>query len=596
MTASAHPYAPIRKLPDLLVNKIAAGEVIERPASVVKELLENAIDAGASRIQLDIQEGGSKLIRITDNGRGIAADQLALAVTPHATSKVQQEDDLYDISTLGFRGEALASVGAVSHLRLISRPADSPAGARIDVAGERIESQDQVGCAPGTAVEVRDLFFNVPARRKFLKATATEVGHITEQLARVALAHLGIEFVMAHNGRITKRLTATEDLRSRIGDFFGSELAANLIPLSCHSKALHISGLIAPPAESRNSSKWQYLFLNRRFIRDRNVQHAVRESYRGLMEPARHPVVFLFLDIDPTRVDVNVHPTKTEVRWQEGPVVHSQVLAALRESLRGADLTPALHTRRVETTGPSVGTSPPRPDVETFFNRDLSHGGRSVAPPQSGGPMLTRAVPKAAPLANPTQAEGRPIPAAQLHRSYIVTETDDGIMIIDQHALHERIIFDRLTRRIADHPLESQALLIPETVEATAQQIAAIETHTAILERMGLRIGRYGESTLAIHAAPAIVKPDDLSTLVLDLADLLISRATDPTTEELIHASLDMMSCKAAVKAGDPLTHLEIQDLVRKRHLVDKGTNCPHGRPTALRFSLADLARQFKRT
>ncbi len=590
----------INKLPDLLINKIAAGEVIERPASVVKELVENAIDAGATRIKVQVEEGGRKLIRIVDNGVGISAEDLPLAIAPHATSKIRHEDDLFHIGTLGFRGEALASIGAVAHLRLLSRPADSTAGAVIQVAGERIERHDNASCAVGTTIEVRDLFFNVPARRKFLRAAQTEMGHITEQVARVSLAHPDIHFELLSGERVLRRAPVTEDPRRRITDFYGGDLDDDLLPVSGAHGGLGLSGFIGRPQGSRNSTKWQYVFLNRRFIRDRQINHAVRESYRGLMEATRHPVVFLFLDIDPRLVDVNVHPTKTEVRWQDGRAVHSLVSTALRETLAQQDLTHGLSSRTAERVLPRAG-------ADSFFNS----GGRDRRPfrdPVIVPTAADRARSASQPIMHaratrPAVAPADPVidapittpPVIQLHRTYLVTETDDGMIVYDQHALHERILYEKFRERLTQDDLESQQLLIPQTIDLADPQVAALDEHRDLLRRIGIEFTLYGASTIAVQAVPTLLKPDETPRLIRDLADLLSDQDGEPRTETLIHRTLDMMACKAAVKAGDILTEDERRNLIDQRHLADRHTHCPHGRPTALRFSLSDLERQFKR-
>jgi DNA mismatch repair protein MutL len=330
----------IRVLPDLLVRKIAAGEVIERPASVVKELLENALDAGATRIAVAVEDGGRALVRVTDNGDGMAADELRLAVAPHATSKLIDEDDLYHVGTMGFRGEALASISAVSRVRIVSRRRGEVEGHEIRVAAEQVESSHAAGCPEGTAVEVRDLFFNVPARRKFLRSASTEVAQVHEQLVRVALARPDISFELSHNDRVTHRYPTAGSRLDRIARCFSPELSGALLSIARDERGIAIEAYAAPPSQSRATAQWQYTFVNGRFIRDRNIQHAMREAYRGLMEPSRHGVVFVFLSLDPREVDVNVHPTKIEVRWADSRLVHSIVLSALREAFQRADLTP----------------------------------------------------------------------------------------------------------------------------------------------------------------------------------------------------------------------------------------------------------------
>ena len=628
----------IRILPDLLVNKIAAGEVIERPASVVKELLENAIDAGAGHLEVAVEDGGKRLIRVTDDGGGMSADQLRLAVTPHATSKITTEDDLYRIGTLGFRGEALASIGAVSHLRIVSRSGDSDEGGEIRVAGERIESCSATGCPPGTTVEVRDLFFNVPARRKFLRTTSTEAGHVNEQFARIALACPDVGFELLSGKRVTQRLAPGQSRLDRITALFGPETSSDLITVRRDERGLDIEGYVAPPAKSRANASGQYLFVNGRHFRDRILNYAIREAYRGLMEPHRYPIVFLFLTLDPQAVDVNVHPTKIEVRWQDSNLIRSQVLSALRETLMRADLTPALRVDRAASPvdearqeqirrqmaeqlkgavaaaqhggpyatthaagpvhyerppaaelGPGVGVSE-RAGAEalwqSFSRRAPVDAPATTGPPPEAGPYPADAVP--APAARR--------PAIQLHNTYLVTESEDGIIIIDQHALHERVIYDQLRRRLADGALESQRLLLPETVEATAHQVALLQEHQDLLQRLGIEVTPFGNNAVAVHAFPGLLGDADVRAFMRDLMDKLNEQGEAAHPEELIHELLDMMSCKAAVKAGDPLTPEEIDALIASKHLADKPSNCPHGRPTTLSMNLRELERQFKRT
>ncbi len=640
----------IRVLPDVLVSKIAAGEVVERPASVVKELLENAIDAGADRIELTIEDGGKRLIRVSDNGCGMPADDLRLAVMPHATSKLATEDDLYRIGTLGFRGEALASIGSVSHLRIISRPHDSDEGAEIRVAAERVESCGAAGAPPGTTVEVRDLFFNVPARRKFLRATSTEVGHVGEQFARIALAHAGVGFEMTNGQRVVQRLSAGQARLERIGALFGQELADELIHVQRDERGLGIDGYVAPPARSKATAAGQYVFVNGRYIRDRVLNYAIREAYRGLLEHTRYPIVFVFLTIDPAAVDVNVHPTKIEVRWQDANLVRSQVLSALRETFLRTDLTPALRTGGQDATFdeadraeirhsiaeqlksmtparvvPPVSASAPgdrRHDSYPARTGSVPSGGQTATTGASAADLWRSlygpagAEPPPASLPSPPEgpltasawsaagrhgaevppSDTRRRPTIQLHNTYLVTETDDGLLIIDQHALHERILYEQLRQRLTAGPLESQRLLLPETLEATPRQLAVLEEHADLLHQLGIEVTRFGTNAVAVQAFPSLLADLDVRGFVRDLIDKLAEPGDQPHPEVLIHELLDMMACKAAVKAGDPLSPEEIDSLIANKHLVEKHSNCPHGRPTTLQMNLRDLEKQFKRT
>lgn len=635
----------IHVLPDLLIKKIAAGEIVERPASVVKELVENAIDAGATRISVAIEDGGKQLIRVTDDGYGMSPAELTLSVAPHATSKIAAEDDLFAISTLGFRGEALASISSVSRLRIVSRPADSIEGAEVRMEGDHLEACQAAGCPPGTTIEVRDLFFNVPARRKFLKARSTEVGHINEQLSRLSLAKPNIGFELTNNGRTTLNVPAAATMLERIAKCYSAELASDLLCISRDERNLRIDAYAAPPARSRATAQWQYLFVNGRYVRDRFVQHAIKEAYRGLMEPNRHAVIFLFLTIDPRNVDVNVHPTKIEVRWADSNLIHSQVLSALREAFQQADLSPVLRTNRaaqpidpakqdeirremaemlkatppiqsgvhadvgagVAGTASSTGlgrTSTAPLDVgegEQIWQR--LYGNRSIVPGSGGGEpsdALSRGVtddPRMSEAASPPLSEHVIKPrAVQMHNLYLVVETEDGIVIVDQHALHERVIYEQLRARMTVGALEAQRLLLPESLTVTARQAALLEANGPLLERLGIEVSPFGADSVAIHTFPALLKDTDVAPFMRDLLDRLAQQSGETSSDEVVNDVLSMMACKAAVKAGDSLTPDEIDALVSQRHLTDKSTSCPHGRPTMLRFTKADLNRQFKRT
>ena len=655
----------IAVLPDLLVNKIAAGEVIERPASVVKELVENSLDAGATRIEIAIEEGGRKLIRVTDDGCGMGPEDLALCIQPHATSKLRSEDDLFGIRTMGFRGEALPSIGSVSQLRIVSRPQDQDAAHQITVVGDRVEPLTAAAAPPGTTIEVRELFFNVPARQKFLRSASTEIGHITEQLARIALVQPGVEFRLTHNGRLVHHLRPTTAMRARIADFYGAELASSLLEVSREERGLKLYALVSSPADSRSSAKWQYLFLNGRFIRDRFVAAAIREAYRGLMEAHRYPVIFMSLEVDPATVDVNVHPTKIEVRWQDSNLLYSQVLSALRERFLNTDLTPALQTdapagrstllpqvefendaagSRFDSNVPARPARPPymdgpndeaaearrreiRASIAEYFKRVQPgippkpvyappeppadtpapapaapvFGAADAATPASFPRVVSASDATAPPSDGERLAGGLTAPGGtlgnviQVHRTYLVAETEDGLLIIDQHALHERILFEQLAERITQGPLESQRMLIPDLIDVAADHIAIIEEYADALNRLGFELTPYGSATIAVHAAPTILREGRVREFLTDLLDRLSVRHAPASTEMLMNDLLSMMACKAAVKAGDPLTPEEIQALMEQRHTVDRSSNCPHGRPTSLRLTLRDLERQFKR-
>ncbi len=640
----------IRVLPELLVNKIAAGEVVERPASVVKELVENALDAGATRVAVTIEDGGKQLIRVTDDGAGMTAEDLRLAITPHATSKLACEEDLHAIVSLGFRGEALASIGAVSNMRMVSRKRGTVEGHQITVSGEKVQTSSAAGCPEGTTLEVRDLFFNVPARRKFLRTRATETGHVNERFARLALGFPEIGFELTNHGRAVHNLAAGQTIRDRIRSLYGAELADELIHIEREERGLVIEAYTAPPIQSRSTTSWQHIFVNGRYIRDRFVQHAVREAYRGLMEHNRQPVYFLFLTIDPEAVDVNVHPTKIEVRWRDSNLIHSQVLSAFRETFLQTDLTPALQTDGSRTgrgaSLPSRGLGPARPPTvedQDTARRQFADSLRSAEPvvgdsapaafrpaepprglavPQHSGlrtqhagpntqdgaelwrsvytdtPETSHGVEPAQHLAHDS-GKAPPPRAIQLHNTYLVVESDEGMLIIDQHALHERILYNQFCARITSGPLESQRLLLPETLTVTPQQLALLQENEELLGRLGIEVTPFGHDAVAVQSFPALLKDTDVGPFMRDLLDKLEDQgehAKSGDAETVIHELLDMMACKAAVKAGDALTAGEIEALVAQKHLVEKSSNCPHGRPTTLKLTVKDLERQFKRT
>jgi DNA mismatch repair protein MutL len=648
-----------------LVNRIAAGECVERPASVVKELVENALDAGAARIDVDILDGGRQLVRVTDDGVGMDADDLWLCVQPHATSKIHNDDDLFNIHTMGFRGEALASIGSIARVQVTSRPRDSDVAHTIRVEGGQVGEPAPCAGPPGTTVEVRDLFYCVPARRKFLRTNQTEMGHITEQFARLALAHPGVVFSLKHQKRVVHTLAATADRRQRIADFYGPELAEVLLPIRRTGDGVLVEGWVAPPKESRGSGKWEYVFVNGRYVRDKFVSHAVKEAYRSLIDPSRYPVAFLFVTIDPSQVDANVHPTKIEIRWRDSNYIHAQVLAALREKFLATNLDHTLQTqaaedeayrarvrqamvdfftrggaaqssalparheamaerdvgtrgRRDEDIGSDVRTDASRRATEPRGREDdlpaglqphcqrdegMANLGSEISEPARHPGFSESAI--RAPQAPTTGAFAPPslgpVPPAvapraiQLHNAFIVAETEQGLMIIDQHALHERILYEQLRARIAEQPLQSQRLLLPEAVRVPADRVEALETHAELLQRLGIELTPSGPHSVTLHAFPAFLERVNRERFVKDLLDLLNERGSRPTAETLIHDALDMMACKAAVKAGDPLTSNEIAALLARRELAERSSHCPHGRPTTLHLTLRDLERQFKR-
>ncbi len=629
----------IRQLSQSLINKIAAGEVIERPASVVKELMENAVDAGASRIDVTVGGGGAELIRVVDNGHGIPADELPLALASHATSKLSDADDLFRVATLGFRGEALASIAEISRLSIRSRTADSAGGTEIEVVGGKASEAAPCGCPQGTSLEIRNLFFNTPVRRKFLRTTQTEFGHVSEAFTRIALARSDVHFTLRHNDRQVFDLPATDDWLERIAKFFGRDLAEHLIRVESNDEQSRVAGYVADPSHSRSNNRMQYLFLNGRHIRDRALQHALGEAYRGLLMTGRFPIVFLRFDMPADAVDVNVHPTKLEVRFQDSGRLYSQLLSTLRGKFLTTDLTP-----RIESTADEDPTGGHDEAGATRHRQELVDWAKGKVaswdqPSEAGSPEATRAAmavgrrpsdreplqtrrldhgwtpsgaqrdvttPEQQPAASdgeyatPSEAsmpdDARPSAGAlQIHNRYLVTETDEGVTIIDQHALHERILYEHLRKRVLSGAIETQNLLVPEPVDLSAPEMAAALEHRELLAQLVMKIESFGGDTILVAGYPSMLANMNPVEVLRELLERLLSGGKAPERRDLLDELLHTIACKAAIKAGDRLAPEEITTLLEQRHLVDDPHHCPHGRPTALVFTREELDKQFKR-
>ncbi len=576
---------PIRLLPPVVVNQIAAGEVVERPASVVKELLDNAIDSGASRIEVLVEGGGVDRIEVIDDGCGIPLEELSLAIASHATSKVCSLGDLEHIATMGFRGEALASIGSVSRLRLCSRPAGIDAGGEIVVDHGESAGAGPAACPPGTRVQISGLFGRVPARRKFLKSSQAETTRIRRVVRDLAAANPDVHFTLSSGSRVLLDLPkATPD--ARVTAIVGSDVASRMIPISADVEGVSIRGLVGRPDVARPTAQHQIVCLNGRPIVDRSLRHAVKEAFRGLIEPGRHPTVALFLSIPPDRVDVNVHPAKTEVRLRDDRLVFSTLRRCIEAALREADIVPAFtlaespvaHTR----AEPALFGSSDRAGAAGFtpsIAREAVASARQSAP------------------ASPVSVVEAARPVIQVHRMFLVTEDAEGVLIIDQHALHERVMFQRLFERIADANLPSQRLLVPEMIDASADAIEAMEAIGSMLDRLGFDMAASGPGTVAVHAVPSLLAERRVS-IPNFIADLLHRAAElrDAADEETaLRDVLDMMACKAAVKAGDALTERELVDLLSMREQVERSSNCPHGRPTTVRLTIEELEKRFGR-
>jgi DNA mismatch repair protein MutL len=622
----------IHQLPSSVVTKIAAGEVIERPASVVKELLENSVDAGSTRIDVEVEQGGVELLRIADDGCGIVADDLPLAFASHATSKLHSADDLFRIGTLGFRGEALASIGGVAQVTLQSRPAQQPEGAELTCHGGDLSAIRPWNGAQGTRIEVRHLFYNTPVRRKFLRTTPTELGHVSEQFTRIALSHPTLQMTLRHNTKQVYDVPRSAGLVDRIGLFFGRELRDQLYELKTAAGPAKLTGFIGDPACERGNAKMQYFFLNGRCIRDRTLTHALQEAFRGLLMVGRYAVAFLFLELPPDAVDVNVHPTKSEVRFRDSQAVYHLVFTSIRERLQRQNLMPKLQLGSAvvsgqgpvagnQTAGGGLFTAPPpnwslqAPPIQTA--RLPFPPAPPVGSPPEAMPVLpdetndeANGIPADAPPPVPTTghwppATGHSLPATahlpsskflQVHDAYLVMETPEGMLVIDQHALHERILFEQLKRRIREGQLEKQRLLIPEPIDLSADHAARVLEQREALAGLGLEVEDFGGGTVLLTSYPAILGRKSPVEILQAVVDHLVGKDKAPNREQMLNDLLAVMACRAAVKAGDRLTAEEIAALIAMRELAEDSHHCPHGRPTTLLVSRQELDRQFRRT
>jgi len=587
--------ARIHQLPASVVNRIAAGEVVERPASVVKELLENALDAVPARVDVSLEQGGIALVRVVDDGGGIEPEDLPLAVTAHATSKLRVAEDLERIETLGFRGEALASIGEVARLAIHSRTPRG--GGSLTVDGGRVGEVVPYGGAVGTTVEVHQLFGNVPARRAFLRAAQTEWAHASEAFVRTALANPAVAMSLTHNGRRVHDLPAVESWRERIAGLFGRGLADRLIEVEAADGETAVRGLVGRPEDDVASNRLQYLFVAGRPFRDRSILHAVQEGYRGLLLSGRQPMVFLSFDMPADMVDVNVHPAKMEVRFREPSRLYRLVLSALRSAFLQGDvvarLQPPPGVDFLSGTAAGGRPAPPAPPVTPWFGQPRREAVAETAQP---APLWERDEPApGGPPAAAAAPAGREF-AVQMHNRYIVVESGDGIEVIDQHALHERVLYERLRSCVAGGSLEVQPLLIPERVDLTAAELELVTEHADALARAGMRVEPFGGTTVIVTSKPVLAGGTPAAEIVREVLDRLAAGAAGRDAGLLVDEVLHGLACRAAIKAGDPLSETEVDALVRDRRVVRDAHHCPHGRPTSLVFSRQELDRQFRRT
>lgn len=629
----------IAVLSEVVRNQIAAGEVIERPASVVRELLDNAIDAGASRIQVDLEEGGARMVRVTDDGLGMIPEDLGLAFEAHATSKLRTPEDLDHIASLGFRGEALASMASVARCSIRSRPRGADAGAEITEEGGRRGKITPAGMPEGTIVEVRDLFFNTPARRRFLKREQTELSRCTEVVQRVALAHPadetgqgGIGFVVMHGGRRVFDVEPGMDLLARIRRVFGDELASELEPVEASMGSTRITGYVAPPRFGRRDARRQMWFLNGRPMKDKVLTRVLKDAYRGVLIDGLQPVGFLQLWMDPDSVDVNVHPAKSEVRLRDERSLFGFLVKALKEAVMRTNMaTPGesmidrlrrregrpMQRETLPDPGPrSAGAASawiPRPEGSSGAGGGAVGEGYIVreVPPREGVPSAAFGA-----SGSPTEGsgsggalggDGAPAdqwatvddlrgPYIQVDRTYILRAVPDGFEIIDQHALHERLTFEELRREVKAGKVEVQRLLTPELVDLTQADVQLVTVHQDALRRIGLELEPFGDKTVAVHGLPARIRRPDPEAIVRDVVDVIARTGKAPDAEDVQEEVLHRTSCRSSIMAGDTLDESSIRALLERARDAGMDQTCPHARPTRVKFTLADLEKAFHRT
>ncbi|MDR3298535.1 MAG: DNA mismatch repair endonuclease MutL [Candidatus Accumulibacter sp.] len=597
----------IQRLPDLLISQIAAGEVVERPASVLKELLENALDAGSAAIQIQLEEGGVKLIRVSDDGCGIAREQLELALTRHATSKIASLGDLERVSTLGFRGEALASVASVARLALTSRQAGASHAWRL--LAEIDATPEPAALPAGTVVEMRDLYYNTPARRKFLKSEATEFAHCAEAVKRIALANPAVAFALAHNGRVSLRFASGGGAAARVGAILGEDFLAESRAVDTGIGPLRLFGHCAAPAHSRPRGDTQYCYVNGRFVRDKLLAHALREAYRDILHGSRYPAYCLFLEVEPALVDVNVHPAKTEVRFRDGRAVHQFVFHAVQKALSNPlAVAPLSRESRPVSIQP---ISAAIPDAKSAS--PVSDPSRSWTPPHQQSPRVTPSstaayytfnraafAASAPPSSTASTASNDAAPPlgyalAQLHGIYVLAQNAQGLVLVDMHAAHERILYEKLKNAFDEQRVATQALLIPAVFAVDALDVAVAEEHADALRELGFDIAPLGPAQLTVRGVPALLQAADPASLARDLLAELREHGVSQWLTARRNELLATMACHGAVRARRQLSIPEMDALLRQMEETERADQCNHGRPTWARLSLRELDALFLR-
>ena len=600
----------IVKLPDDLANQIAAGEVVERPASVVKELVENALDADARRITVTIEYGGKRLLRVEDDGIGMSPDDARMCLERHATSKIRSADDLGAISTLGFRGEALPSIASVSRFTLRTRERGADGGTEIRVVAGQIERNVAVGGPEGTSITVEDLFFNLPARRKFLKSDGAETAHVSKLMTQLALCHPRVGFTLVNGGKRVLECPPAATLADRMYQIYGER--PDLVPVERTMHGVHLTGMVAALAETGPTRGPQHVFVNARIVRDKTIAHAVIDAYQSASIKERSPEIHLFLDVPLDRIDVNVHPTKAEVRFADQSLVHEIVRRGVADAL-GMARMPALPGAPdgAQASGgvPSGSGLPPwavasapadwpeASDAGGGAVRDWTAVWPTSGPSGASSGAGTAYVPASAGLGtwSPVSGERLMLPLGQFRNTYIIAVDDEGIVIIDQHVAHERVLFERILERLTAAPLESQGLLVPMVVDLPGAGHATLLARAADLTRFGFEIEDFGGTSVRVSAVPAILRPDDIDRTLRALADDLEHLDRGLVAEQALKQIAATMACHTAVRAHDPLTPEKMRHILEELRATAYSTVCPHGRPVMFRLSRRDLEKRFER-
>jgi DNA mismatch repair protein MutL len=567
----------IKLLPPEIVSKIAAGEVVERPSSVVKELVENALDAGSMEVKIEVQAGGRKLIRVTDDGEGMTPEDALLALQRHSTSKIESERDLFAIRTFGFRGEALSALAAVSRMRVVTRKDGELAGVELRAEGGVLKGTEAVGCPLGTSVEVRDLFFNIPARLKFMKTQGTELGHIGDLVARAALANDRVHFQLFHEGKLVANYPVREDPSSRLAEALGKEAGGNLHFFRMREGEVEVSGYTGDPGFNRANARGIYLFVNRRPVRDRLLTHAVLEAYRNLIPQDRYPVTILFVEVPPQAVDVNVHPSKWEIKFSDSEAVHRSVIRSIRGMLDKApgmsEIRGAIREKESRETWGVYRESEAEPSFplqpQEIFQGDRRSGIR--------------------------EAPARTHFLGQVGNTYLLFEASDGLNLVDQHAAHERILFEKLGEEFSRGAITRQTLLFPESVELPVDDAQAVEEHQPELQRLGFAVEPSGERTFWIKSVPAILASRGPVETLKEIIGEMVSWGKQAGLQRPFDPLLRMMACRGAVQASQPLGQEEAAALIADLEACSSPSRCPHGRPTLLKITISDLERMFGR-